>query len=80
VVTIQITNDLHIEVQQVQHESRVHLDIETDDIEAEVKRLESLGARRIRQVHTCGEGSSHKSVVTAAPTARTNLSQTLTPH
>ncbi len=26
--------------------SRVHLDIETDDIEAEVSRLEALGARR----------------------------------
>ena len=34
-------------VQQVTHPSRVHLDIETDDIEAEVKRLEALGARRI---------------------------------
>jgi len=47
-----LTDEVHIEVQQVQHESRVHLDIETDDIEAEVKRLESLGARRIGQVHT----------------------------
>ena len=37
----------HVEVQQVQHESRVHLDIESDDIEAEVRRLERLGARRI---------------------------------
>ena len=45
-------DELHIEVQKVQHESRVHLDIETDDIEAEVKRLEALGARRIRQVQT----------------------------
>ncbi len=26
--------------------SRVHLDIETDDVEAEVRRLEALGARR----------------------------------
>jgi predicted enzyme related to lactoylglutathione lyase len=43
---------LHIEVQQVSHESRVHLDIEADDIEAEVKRLEALGAKRIKQVHT----------------------------
>lgn len=43
---------LHIEVQQVDHESRVHLDIETDDIEAEVLRLESLGATRVKQVHT----------------------------
>jgi len=30
----------------------VNLDIETDDIEAEVRRLEALGARRIAQVHT----------------------------
>jgi len=40
---------LCIEVQQVEHESRVHLDIETDDIEAEVRRLESLGATRHHQ-------------------------------
>ena len=37
-------------LQQVDHESRVHLDIETDDVEAEVKRLEALGAKRIAQV------------------------------
>ena len=42
--------DLHIEVQKVDHPSRVHLDIETDDIEAEVSRLEALGARRIAKV------------------------------
>jgi len=46
------TSGLHIEVQTVEHPSRVHLDIETDDIEAEVQRLEKLGARRIGQVHT----------------------------
>ncbi|SFS08372.1 hypothetical protein SAMN05216570_2394 [Dyella sp. OK004] len=34
-------------LQRVDHDSRVHLDIETDDLEAEAKRLESLGARRI---------------------------------
>jgi hypothetical protein len=39
-------------VQQVEHESRVHLDIETDDIEAEVARLESLGAKRVAQIKT----------------------------
>jgi predicted enzyme related to lactoylglutathione lyase len=42
--------DLHIEVQRVDHESRVHLDIEADDIEAEARRLEALGAKRVRQV------------------------------
>ena len=41
---------LHIEVQAVDHDSRVHLDIETDDIEAEVARLEALGAKRVRHV------------------------------
>ncbi|MET8143362.1 VOC family protein [Sphaerisporangium sp. NPDC005288] len=30
--------------------SRVHLDVHTDDLEAEVARLEKLGARRVRQV------------------------------
>ena len=39
--------DLHIEVQKVAHAPRVHLDIETDDLDAEVERLEKLGARRI---------------------------------
>ena len=38
---------LHIEVQKVEHPSRVHLDIESDDIEAEVTRLEALGASRV---------------------------------
>jgi hypothetical protein len=33
-----------VEIQRVDHESRVHLDIETDDIPAEVARLERLGA------------------------------------
>lgn len=29
--------------------SRVHLDIESDDVEAEVRRLEALGARRVEE-------------------------------
>jgi len=45
-------NSLHIEVQRVDHPSRVHIDIETDDIEAEVRRLEGLGAKRLGQVRT----------------------------
>ena len=36
-----------IPLQKVEHESRVHLDIETDDLEAEAQRLEALGATRI---------------------------------
>ena len=45
-------SELHIEVQKVEHPSRVHLDIEADDLEAEVRRLEALGARRVAQVQT----------------------------
>jgi predicted enzyme related to lactoylglutathione lyase len=43
---------LHIEVQKVAHPSRVHLDIETDDLEAEVRRLEALGAKKVQAVQT----------------------------
>jgi predicted enzyme related to lactoylglutathione lyase len=41
---------LNVLVQQVSHESRVHLDIETDNLEAEVTRLERLGAVRVAQI------------------------------
>lgn len=34
-----------VQIQRVAHESRVHIDIETDDICAEVARLEQLGAK-----------------------------------
>lgn len=37
-------------IQKVSHPSRVHIDIETDDIDAEVARLERLGARKIEKV------------------------------
>ena len=43
-------DELKILVQAVEHPSRVHLDIETDDIEAEVARLEKLGAKPIEFV------------------------------
>ena len=33
-----------VQIQRVGHESRIHLDIETDAIPAEVRRLEELGA------------------------------------
>ena len=38
-------DEISIQIQRVDHESRVHIDIETDDIEAEVARLEKLGAK-----------------------------------
>ena len=46
------SDDLHIEVQRVEHPSRVHVDIEADDIDAEVLRLEKLGAKRVAHVKT----------------------------
>ncbi|HYM47614.1 MAG TPA: VOC family protein [Burkholderiaceae bacterium] len=44
--------ELIVLLQKVPHASRVHLDIETDDIEAEVTRLEALGAWRIEKIKT----------------------------
>jgi hypothetical protein len=43
---------LHVEVQSVSHPSRVHLDIEADDVEAEVSRLERLGAKKVQKINT----------------------------
>jgi predicted enzyme related to lactoylglutathione lyase len=37
-------------LQKVDHAPRIHIDIETDDIDAEVARLETLGAKRIEFV------------------------------
>jgi catechol 2,3-dioxygenase-like lactoylglutathione lyase family enzyme len=37
-------DEISVQIQRVDHESRVHIDIETDDIPAEVERLEKLGA------------------------------------
>jgi hypothetical protein len=39
-----------VQIQQVEHESRVHIDIETDDIFAEVARLEKLGAKVVNRL------------------------------
>ncbi|MDE1960810.1 MAG: VOC family protein, partial [Xanthomonadaceae bacterium] len=37
-------------LQKVEHDARIHLDIETDDLDGEVARLEALGAKRIQFV------------------------------
>lgn len=42
--------DLKVLVQAVDHASRVHLDIESDDKEAEVARLEALGAKVVARI------------------------------
>jgi len=36
--------EISVQIQRVDHERRVNLDLETDDIPAEVERLEKLGA------------------------------------
>ncbi len=42
--------EIDVEVQAVQHPSRVHIDIESDDIEAEAGRLEALCAKKIANI------------------------------
>lgn len=42
--------ELIVEIQKVGHESRAHIDIETDDIPAEVARLEKLGAQVVEEL------------------------------
>jgi catechol 2,3-dioxygenase-like lactoylglutathione lyase family enzyme len=39
-----------VQIQRVDHDSRLHIDIETDDIPAEVARLEGLGARVVERL------------------------------
>lgn len=42
--------EAYVILQKVEHPSRVHIDIETDDIDAEVRRLEALGARLVEKM------------------------------
>ena len=42
--------EVQVIAQKVDHASRVHMDIETDDIEAEVDRLASLGATIVERL------------------------------
>ncbi len=50
-VALEVPNgEPYVEIQKVDHASRVHIDIEADDIDAEARRLEALGARRIRKI------------------------------
>ena len=51
-----------VQLQAVAHESRVHLDLETDNLDAEVARLTTLGAREVERHPTW--------VVMAAPTGQ----------
>ena len=42
--------EISVQIQRVEHDSRIHLDIETDDIPAEVARLQKLGAMIDKQM------------------------------
>ncbi len=42
--------DTHVILQRVEHPSWIHIDIETDDIAAEVQRLERLGASVVERM------------------------------
>jgi predicted enzyme related to lactoylglutathione lyase len=48
-VTDRAADEPHLILQKVEHDSRVHLDIETDDKEAERVRLEGLGATLVER-------------------------------
>jgi hypothetical protein len=41
---------MNIEVKKVDYPNRVHLDVESNDVEAEVKRLEAIEAKRLNRV------------------------------
>jgi hypothetical protein len=43
---------LEFMVQRVGAPARIHLDIETDDVEAEVERLQELGAERVEMMES----------------------------
>jgi hypothetical protein len=50
-------------LQKVEHEPRIHLDIETDDRAAEVERLKALGATPLGEVkrwHVLEAPSGHR--------------------
>lgn len=55
--------EVRVILQQVEHEPRVHLDIETDDKEAEARRLIALGAKpvgRVKAWHVLEAPSGHR--------------------
>jgi hypothetical protein len=48
----EVSPGMTVLVQAVDDQPRVHLDIETDDVEAEVARLVNLGAQRVAQIES----------------------------
>lgn len=47
-----VTPGVELMIQRVGAPARVHLDIETDDVDAEVARLQALGATEVQRVKT----------------------------
>lgn len=45
-----VHSTVDVMVQRIDGPPRIHVDIETNDLEAEVERLEKLGARRVEKV------------------------------
>jgi predicted enzyme related to lactoylglutathione lyase len=61
---------LHVEVQKVDHPNRIHLDLGAADVEAEVRRLEGLGAKivnRVRDWVVMEAPTGHRFCVVPAP-------------
>ena len=56
--------EVQVLVPAVNHPSRMHLDIETNDVEAEVRRLERLGAPGCAGKAPAGHGSANRPTVT----------------
>jgi hypothetical protein len=65
-------NQLLVLLQRVNHPSRVHLDIESDDVEAEVRRLEALRGEADRPGRDVvgARGAHGPALLRRAPAAR----------
>lgn len=62
-------NEVNVPIQAVTHPSRAHIDIETNDVEAEVARLEKLGATSRAGKTMVGDGSGDRASVLRRATA-----------
>jgi hypothetical protein len=68
-----------VEIQRIVHESRVRIDIETDDIPAEVARLEKLGAKVASQRALGGDGGASRATLLCRAGPAPRFSQELQP-
>src|SRR6266851_2545935 len=63
--------DFGLLIQRLGHgPGRVHLDIRTDDLAAEIARLEGLGAERVQRVRSCAIRPGCRFVSSRSPPAR----------